>query len=223
MKKKKKNKEGHFAPRKFVAGEVVAAVAFVAILGVSFTTQIDRMPVSSGQPVIVAFGDSITTGFGLPPEAETYVDILSRELKIPVINAGRTGDTTGKAFARLERDVLSRNPNIVLILLGGNDFLERIPLAITSANLRQMITVIQDRGARVILMGLNMEFIPQYEEEYRDVAQEKLVAGYVPGVLDGIISSADLLSDEIHPNERGHQVIAERILPVLRSALKTLP
>ena len=83
---------------------------------------------------IIAFGDSLVQGVGASP-GHDIVSVLSRRLGVPIVNAGRSGDTTGAALTRLDSAVLSRNPRIVIVLLGGNDMLRRVPRATTFDNL----------------------------------------------------------------------------------------
>src|SRR5206468_2546588 len=80
---------------------------------------------TAGQ-TIVAFGDSLVEGHGATP-GHDFVSVLSRRLGVPIINAGRSGDTAEAALSRLEQAVLARNPRVVIVLLGGNDFLRRVP------------------------------------------------------------------------------------------------
>src|SRR6185369_16988165 len=86
---------------------------------------------------IIAFGDSLTAGYGAGG-GEDYPTRLSALIGEPVINAGVSGDTTASALARLDADVLSRDPRIVIVGLGGNDFLGGVALPATEANLREI-------------------------------------------------------------------------------------
>ena len=100
---------------------------------------------------IVAFGDSLVAGQGAGP-GQDFVSVLSTRLGIPVINAGRNGDTTSAALARLDRDVLAWNPRIVIVLLGGNDFLRRVPGEETFGNLGTIVADIRRHGSAVVLV-----------------------------------------------------------------------
>src|SRR3954451_580699 len=84
---------------------------------------------------IIAFGDSLTAGYGAQP-SEAYPTRLSALIEAPVLNAGVSGDTTQSALDRVANDVLARDPRIVIVGLGGNDFLQGVPIATTEANLR---------------------------------------------------------------------------------------
>lgn len=159
---------------------------------------------------IVAFGDSLTAGYGAG-EREDYPSELSRRAGVAVTNAGVSGDTTEAALARLDRDVLTQNPRIVIVGLGGNDFLRGVPIASTEANLRQIVRRIQEAGAMVVLLGFRFPSLSaDYEGMYERVASEE-GALLIPDLLDDILSDPSLKSDEIHPNGRGYALIAERV------------
>jgi lysophospholipase L1-like esterase len=169
---------------------------------------------TSGQSII-AFGDSLVAGRGADA-SQDFVSVLARRLNVPIINAGRSGDTTSAALMRLDRDVLALNPRIVIVLLGGNDYLRRVPTAETFANLDTIVTRIRQRGAAVVLVGVGVGLIGDpYRAEYEALAQ-RTAAGLVPDILDGIIGHADLMSDSIHPNARGYAMFADRLEPTLR-------
>ncbi len=164
---------------------------------------------SFGQ-TIICFGDSLTEGVGADPGRD-YPSVLSRKLGFPIHNAGRRGDTTAAALERLSRDVLDKNPRLVVVLLGGNDFLRQVPLKETEKNLAAIIERIQTRGAMVVLAGLRLGLLTdRYGSLFEELAKQH-GALYVPQVTKGIFSDAKLKSDAIHPNAAGYQLIAERI------------
>src|SRR3989344_718364 len=162
----------------------------------------------SGGTNIIGFGDSLVQGVGAT-DGNDFVSLLSKELGITIINKGRAGDTTETALARIEQDVLLYDPKAVLVLLGGNDFFKRIPKGEMLANLREIITRIQARGAVVVLLGVRGGLITDtYEEELKNLAKETGSA-YVPNVLSGLLGNAKYMSDAIHPNDVGYKIIAE--------------
>jgi acyl-CoA thioesterase I len=168
---------------------------------------------------IIAFGDSLTAGYGASA-GEDYPSRLAILIGKPVINAGVSGDTTESALARVDADVLARDPRVVIIGLGGNDFLRGVPIASTEANLRSIIRKVQGSGAMVVLLGFRFpSFTASYEKTYEKVAAEEKCL-LVPDLLDGILSDASLKSDEIHPNGRGYQIMADRVSGPLRKLLK---
>ncbi len=168
---------------------------------------------------IIAFGDSLVVGHGASP-GNDFVSILSDRLGHPIINAGRNGDTTQTGLERLQPEVLSRDPRIVILLLGGNDALRRMPMDQTFGRLADMIDQIHQTGAAVVLVGVRGSlFGGRYEEEFEALAEAKQV-NYVPDVLSGIFGHPSLMADSIHPNDEGNLLMADRVEPVLRELLE---
>jgi len=167
---------------------------------------------------VVAFGDSLVAGRGAQ-SGRDFVSVLSKRLGVPIINAGHSGDTTRAALARLDSDVLSRDPRIAIVLLGGNDYLRRVPIEETFANLTTIVDEIRSRGAAVVLVGVSVGMLSDpYAERYESLARQT-TAALVPDILGGIIGHGDLMSDAIHPNEQGYGIMADRLEPVLRELL----
>jgi acyl-CoA thioesterase-1 len=170
-------------------------------------------PTAGGE--IIALGDSLVEGVGAAP-GHDFVSLLASRLKVPIVNAGRRGDTTAAALSRLQDDVLARNPRVVILLLGGNDYLRRLPMEHTFRNLDTIVTRIRSRGAAVLILGIDPGlFGGSYGDAYEDLAR-RTSAGLVPDVLDGITGRADRTSDPIHPNDVGYALIADRVEPALR-------
>lgn len=185
---------------------------------------IDDYPITNAAPQgsnIIVLGDSLTAGVGAG-KGQGYVDELSRRMNVPILNRGRPGDTTSDALQRLGPDVLSHNPRIVILLLGGNDILRKHPIDQTFANLRTMIQKIQDKGALVILVGIASPMSGRYTSEFAKLARET-GCPHIPEILTGIMGKDELMSDPIHPNANGYRVIADRIEPVLRKHGITAP
>lgn len=168
---------------------------------------------------LIAFGDSLTAGQGATA-GNDYVSDLSRLIGKPVVNAGVNGDTTADALARIERDVLSRDPKVVIILLGGNDVLNGVAVKDTQQNLSEIIDRIEVRGAAVVLVGIRSGLLKDpFGDMFSQLAREKKTA-YVPNVLDSIWDRRELMSDSIHPNDRGYAIVAKRIAPKVRQLLR---
>ncbi|MGA1844843.1 MAG: arylesterase [bacterium] len=156
---------------------------------------------------IICFGDSLTYGTGATPGMD-YPSQLSRMIQMPVINAGIPGDTTASALRRLQRDVLSRSPRIVLITLGGNDLKNGVPAKAAFDNLREIARAIQDQGALVVIGGIDIPFWGKgYGDAYEELAQE-LGLVLVPNIFKGIMGRPGLMSDQIHPNSAGYTKMA---------------
>ena len=172
---------------------------------------------SAGE-TIICFGDSLTEGVGAEP-GEEYPTILSRLLGMRVVNAGQRGDTTAQALERINTSVVNKNPRLVILLLGGNDFLRQIPTRETRQNLKELVRKIQDHGAMVAIAGIKLGF---FTDEYGRIFEETAAefdAIYIPQVMKGIFNDTKLRSDQIHPNSAGYRLIAERIAKKIKPLL----
>ena len=172
-------------------------------------------PITNAAPSgtnVIAFGDSLTQGYRLDP-GQGWPEQLSAIVGKPILNRGVSGNTTGDALARLEDDVLAQDPRVVLVCLGGNDMLRRMPADQQFANLRAIVTRIQEKGALVIVIGTEgYKILSQvdYGARYQALAKET-GAVYVPDLMDGVLGDPALMLDQIHPNAKGYEKIARRI------------
>jgi len=168
---------------------------------------------------IICFGNSITAGTGIVRE-EAFPYILSKMQDYPVINAGRSGETSTDGLRRLDKDVLAYQPRLVIIEFGGNDFLRKLPLSETINNMRIMIERIQAEGAMVAIADVSCGIImSDYQKNYKKLARQTQ-AVFIPNLLKGVITNPSLKSDYIHPNTEGHQLIAEKIYQTIEPYLK---
>ncbi|MBY0314685.1 MAG: arylesterase [Bdellovibrionales bacterium] len=177
---------------------------------------------------IVALGDSLTEGYGIAME-KAYPAILEQKLKtakkdVKVINAGSSGSTSASAESRLLWQLKSK-PDILILALGANDGLRGLPPKSTYENLAKAIELAQKNKLKVILTGMMMpqnygdDYRKQYAATFTDLAQKYKVT-LMPFLLEGVAMKKELnLADGIHPNEKGHEVIAERMLPIVQKEL----
>jgi acyl-CoA thioesterase-1 len=173
----------------------------------------------------VAFGDSLTAGFGVET-GFSYPDFLQKEIDgYRVVNAGISGDTTSGGLARID-SVLRLAPKIVILELGGNDGLRGLPLASTRANLEQIIAALRKSGARVVLAGITLppnygpDYIKEFEEIYKDLAA-KYKLPFVPFLLEGVVGVPGMMQpDGIHATVRGNEVVARLVLRTLKPLLR---
>ena len=165
---------------------------------------------------IVLFGDSLARGAGASRGGD-LATLLAARLGQEVLNEGQNGDTTALALERLAEDVLERDPKIVIIILGGNDLLSGRPAEETGINLGEIIDRLHARGAAVLLAGIRggEGLADPYAAMYARVAAAKRTS-FVPSILSGILGNPALMADELHPNDNGYRVIANRLEPVLR-------
>jgi acyl-CoA thioesterase I len=178
----------------------------------------------SGKQIIV-LGDSITAGYGLE-KSQAYPSLLAQKLNLPILNRGVSGDTTANGLQRLETDVLDESPWLVIVALGGNDFLKKVPKTTTEQNLRSIITKIQAQNAIAVILGMNLGL---FKDEYRDLYQSIATdtgSFLIPQVLKNIIDNPKhRQQDIIHPNAIGQEILATRIAKDLQPLIEaaTLP
>jgi len=195
-----------------------AAALFIALLTSTLGAACDSS-VSPSKPAaqIVAFGDSLVVGIGTTG-GNNFVSQLSDRVGISIVNAGRSGDTTGSALGRVQNDVIARQPKVVIVLLGGNDLLQGLPVSQRVANITSIAQQIRSAGATVILVGLGNDPIDPYGGALPGIASQT-GSTHVPGILEGIFGVPSLMADSIHPNNAGHKIMADRMEPALRAAL----
>lgn len=199
---------------------LLKVAGLVGLLGAAlalFWPDTTPAPAPSGEGPIVFLGNSITAGHRLPREA-AFPHQLGAALGVPVVNAGISGDTTGEALDRLERDVLAHRPRLVVVELGANDAFRRLPPDGTVANLRAITRRIRAQGAAVVLVHISLPSMSGdgYRGALREIARAER-ATLVEDFLDGVVPG--LSYDGLHPDARGQARLADRLLPVLRDAL----
>ena len=168
----------------------------------------------------VAFGDSLTAGHEMSP-GQDYPAQLAARLGVPIRNDGVSGNTTQDGLARVPALAATR-PRVVLLCLGGNDGLRQMPRAETFGNLAALIEQLQGAGAFVVLIGVRSATIrDKNAEEFERLAKARRTL-YVPNILDGLLGKPSLMLDQIHPNEAGYALIAERLEKMLRPLLPQL-
>lgn len=164
---------------------------------------------------ITAFGDSLVTGYGAP-EGEDAFSVLSRDLNVSITNEGVSGDTSGRALARIDT-IVAAKPDIVIVLVGGNDALHRLPVSETEKNIGKILERLTNTGIHPILVGVLGGFpTDPYAPMFERLATTYEVP-LVPNILRGLIGREEFMSDAIHPNSAGYARIAERLLPAVTS------
>ncbi len=182
--------------------------------------------ISAENKTILAFGDSLTAGYGLPTEDSFTVQLESklnsRGLPATVINAGVSGDTTSGGFSRLEW-VLSSYTDIdlVILTLGGNDALRGIDPKVTRNNMDKMTKILTSRNIPTLIGGmmappnLGQIYGKDFNSIYTDIADKYEVPLY-PFFLDGVAGILEFnQADTIHPNKKGVDIITERLASVI--------
>ena len=167
---------------------------------------------------VVCFGDSLTAGFGAAI-GQDYPSLLREKINLPVINAGISGNTTGDALVRLDQDVLTHDPKLVIITLGANDYFHGMPKEETLANMTKIIERIKEHGAMVAWAEVQMGILGDpYIEDFTTLANREHIL-LIPNILRSIIDNPELKHDQIHPNAAGYKIMAERIYQHIKSLL----
>jgi len=179
--------------------------------------------------VIVALGDSLTAGLGVPAE-DAYPALLQARLvregfHYRVVNAGVSGDTTAGALRRVDW-VLRAHPAVVIVALGANDGLRGLPVGAMRDNLVAIVTRLREGGARVLLAGMRLPpnygaaYTRQFADAFTAVARRTSVP-LVPFLLEGVGGRTGLNQpDGIHPNAAGQRVVADTVWRALRPMLQ---
>jgi acyl-CoA thioesterase I len=213
---------------------LTAILAVTACRGTAPKEAPPSSPSASAQPArslpkIVAFGDSLTAGLGLP-ESASYPALLQKKLEADgfsyeVVNAGVSGDTTAGGVRRIDW-ALEGDVKIVIVELGANDILRGQPIDEMKKNLAAIIERAKARGAAVLLAGMEaptnsgIEYRRAVHEAFSDLARDYTIP-LIPFFLDGV-AGMDALNqrDGIHPNEEGTRMVTETVYRSLRPLLE---
>jgi lysophospholipase L1-like esterase len=192
----------------------------ITILCLLFLCSCSGTPTLSPLPadgVVLAFGDSITFGTGAAP-AESYPAVLEGLIGRRVVNAGVPGETTAEGRERLAGVLDEQRPALMLLCLGGNDFLRHQDEKATADNLRAMVAMARERGIPVVLIAVpRLGFGLEVPKLYGEIADEAAIP-LEKKALKKILATASLKSDPIHPNAAGYRMLAEALHRLLRAA-----
>jgi acyl-CoA thioesterase I len=178
--------------------------------------------------IIVAVGDSLTAGLGVAEE-DNYPTQLQRRLdaeglRYRVINSGVSGETSSGALSRLNW-ILSLKPDIVILETGANDGLRGVDPELTRKNIEKIVATLQEKKIITILAGMRMVgnlglgYTDPFRQLYLDVAKESGVI-FMPFFLEGVATDQALnISDGIHPNRQGYEIIVNNLLPCVLRAI----
>ena len=204
----------HFITRRrFVQ---ISALLAAALTACSKTAPHAALPAGS---TILALGDSLTAGYAADAEA-AYPAVLASLTGWQIINGGVSGNTSAQALARLPA-LMRRQPQLVLVSIGGNDFLRKVPEADTRSNIRQIVQQIKAAGVPAVLVAVpyfttgalfgRLSEHPMYEE----LAAE-LNVPLLKGAWAEVLGDKKLKSDQIHANAQGYRVFAEKMWAFLK-------
>jgi acyl-CoA thioesterase I len=194
------------------AWRVALLVLALGLAGCGERPKLAHLP---SDAVVLAFGDSLTYGTGAA-EDESYPAQLEGLIGRRVVRAGIPGEVTAQALARLPEMLDEHSPKLLLLCIGGNDFLRRLGNQQAEANVRAMVKLARSRGIDVVLIGTpEPGFSVSPPAFYAGIANEFRLP-YEEAVMAEVLRDNGLKSDPIHPNARGYRVIAERLAQRLR-------
>lgn len=194
---------------------ITRLAGFIAVICLAAT------PAFAKTKTILALGDSLTAGYGLSPE-EAFPEKLQAALRkeghdVRITNAGVSGDTTEGGKARLETLLTNNRFDYAIVALGANDMMRRLPASQMKANLTAIVSALKAKKTKVLLVGIQPPpgpaflFMGAYTDIFEDVADDQDVAFY-RSFLKGVEGDPDLnLSDGIHPNAAGINVMVKNI------------
>lgn len=180
------------------------------------------------RPVILVMGDSLSAAYNLPTSAG-WVSLLEERLKSQtnwqVVNASISGETTSGGLTRLPRLLRQHQPDLVLLELGANDGLRGLPPKLISNNLEKMLTLSQESGAKVMLIGILLPpnygpaYLAQFEQTYPNLAKKHQLP-LVPFLLEGVADKPSLMqADGLHPTAEAQPIILETVWLELKALL----
>jgi acyl-CoA hydrolase len=165
---------------------------------------------------VLALGDSLTAPHGVKP-GEDWPTLLGQKTGWVVINAGVSGNTSAQALERLPGLLDEHKPQLVLVTLGGNDMLRKLPPAQTVGNIGRMLDMARAKGARVVLLATPRPSLAGAvfnslapADFYAEIAKEKKVP-LIKDALPEVLSDTSLKGDQLHPNAAGHALLGEKI------------
>jgi acyl-CoA thioesterase-1 len=213
---------------KHVPHKLILLLSIMAL----FAASVNSLHAAADEKRIIAFGDSLTAGLGIPYNqafpAQLEAKLRAKGYNVQVVNAGVSGETTAGGLARLEW-TLNQKPDYVIFELGANDMLRGIDPALTKQNLQKMLDILKQHNIPVLFTGmkafanLGPKFTAAYEDMYASLAKQ-YHALYYPFFLDGVALHPDLLQEDgLHPNPAGVSVIVTNILPSVEKLLKQKP
>ncbi len=193
-----------------------ALLAVVALLAAA-CGEAPRLAPLAPDAVVLAFGDSLTYGTGAR-EAESYPAQLERLIGRKVVGAGVPGEVSAQALRRLPEALDEHRPQLLVLCIGGNDFLRNLGKAQAAANVQTMVAVAKQRGIDVLLVGTPEKGLTVTPPAFFAEIAEQHRIPYEGSVIGEILRDSELKSDAIHPNARGYRLIAERIAALMQKA-----
>jgi acyl-CoA thioesterase-1 len=212
----------------------VLCVIFSVVFMACATTGGSTSDSTSGEETIVCLGDSLTAGTGInvagkDDKSKAWPTLLQNKVNIPVINAGVNKNTTGQALARVKKDVLSKNPRIVIIFLGGNDYIQRIHPDNTKNNLQKIIDMVNDGSRKIYITRFYLVWNDKVDDMYNTLVSSNNIEqidgtfdGFwrIKSTFDGVWGVKEHTASDGHPNAKGHEIMADYFFESLKPYLE---
>lgn len=192
-------------------------VSGAMLLAAACSSDTPRLPPLAEDATILAFGDSLTYGTGAS-SGESYPSVLARLTGRTVINAGVPGDTTTGGLARLPEALEESSPDLVILCLGGNDFLRKHPHAMTRGNLERMILMVRAENIPLLLVAVPEPALFSGSAPVYEQLAKEMKLPLENRIVNKVLKDNDLKSDPIHPNAAGYRLIAEALAELLKKA-----
>jgi acyl-CoA thioesterase-1 len=226
---------------KSAAGKLIIMILILALTGCEDAAEPSNPPEETGP--MVCFGDSLTEGYGasspsVVDKTKSYPTKKKKKVKINIINAGISGDTASGGLKRVDEDVLAKNPQMLIILLGANDFLHLRPASETKKDLQAIINKIKNGSRKIylasfigdaaweasyietfpaIVTSIATALLADYKKMYAELCSENADIGQISNIWKGIGRSQ--MSDLIHPNAEGYNIMADNIFADIKPYL----
>lgn len=198
----------------------VIAITLLGVILIACGDKPQRYEPLSYNATVLAFGDSVTFGYGVNPQ-DSYPTVLANLSRWNVINVGISGERADQAKARIEGVLAEHNPKLVIIELGGNDFLQRRNTKAVKEDLRAIIQSVKTYGSIPVLVAVPalspvaaITGKPSDADIYKELAKEEKI-NLIPNVFSDILGQENLKQDHVHPNQAGYRVLAEGIYQAL--------
>ena len=195
---------------------IIRLVGLIAVVGLTSCSQPSIEPLEKGA-VIVAFGDSLTLGYGVAPD-KSYPAVLQKLSGYQVINEGVSGEVTSQGLLRLAEVLARHQPKLVVLFESGNDILRKVPAEEIQNNLSQMIAMAQAQQVSVLLVGMPEKKLFGGTAPFYETLAEQWNIPLEADIVGHLMMRASMKSDYIHFNEKGYQTLAEAIYDQLKAS-----
>jgi lysophospholipase L1-like esterase len=190
--------------------KVITGLLIFILIGCS---EAPLKPLSSDSKIL-AFGDSLTSGKGVVKQFN-YPSVLANLSGLTVINGGISGETTAQGLQRFETTLIKHQPDLVILLEGGNDFLRNKPRSQTQSNLAKMIEIAQSYNTQLILLAVPTKSLFLSPSDIYQELADKYEVVLIENIVTDLLKNNEYKSDQIHFNQLGYQKLAQHIHQVL--------